>query len=172
MTPLASATLSALDIRGAGHPTAVLRHDQPDGSHHFDWMLAADADGTATLTAFRLPAPLRDLIPGRSAEALRLPDHRPVYLHFEGPISGHRGRVSRLSEGRIVDAQMLNTPTVEQWEVTVEWRQYGGHPAVSQILRISHSNADWWIVEDLKPRSSAEPRISQHTDMTSQSAVH
>jgi hypothetical protein len=29
----------------------------------------------------------------------RLPDHRPIYLDYEGPLSGNRGKVSRVASG-------------------------------------------------------------------------
>jgi hypothetical protein len=46
--------------------------------------------------------------PGHSfieLEAVRLPDHRPAYLDFEGPVSGDRGHVKRIDRGdyEIVD---------------------------------------------------------------------
>ena len=38
-------------------------------------------------------------IPGRSIAAEPLPDHRLVYLDYEGPISGNRGTVARWDAG-------------------------------------------------------------------------
>ena len=91
--------------------TVVLRHDLPDGSHHYDWLIepmgsAAAPAGDATaesdrreLIAWRLPdAP--DTSAGTSITADRLPPHRRRYLDYEGPISGDRGRVRRIAQGQ------------------------------------------------------------------------
>ena len=50
---------------------------------HFDWMFELIAGGP--LTTFATPH-----LPsvGDSTDATQLPDHRPVYLQYEGPISG------------------------------------------------------------------------------------
>ena len=74
----------------------LLLHTLPDGSAHYDWMIEP-APG-ATLLTFRLaalfdPAPPAPITPFL---AQPLPDHRAIYLHYEGPISGHRGTVRRL----------------------------------------------------------------------------
>jgi hypothetical protein len=37
--------------------------------------------------------------PGRPCTAESLPDHRPAYLDYEGPISGGRGHVTRWDHG-------------------------------------------------------------------------
>ena len=70
---------------------AVLRHDAPGGLH-FDLLLEMGQ----TLKAWALPqAP-----PGpveMTCEAL--PDHRPIYLDYEGPVSGDRGSVVRWDRG-------------------------------------------------------------------------
>jgi len=76
-------------------PTVLLRHDLPDGSHHFDWLLAQDGDGP--LLTFRLD---RDIsLDTEAFEAERLADHRRVYLAYEGEISGGRGSVARVVQG-------------------------------------------------------------------------
>jgi hypothetical protein len=64
----------------------VLEHDHP--VLHWDFMLEA---GDVLLT-WRLAAPPG---PGVPLEATRTFDHRPLYLDYEGPISGGRGRVVR-----------------------------------------------------------------------------
>src|SRR4051794_35769135 len=68
----------------------ILEHDQP--FRHWDFLLETGD----VLKAWRLLAkPER----GRSIPAERLPDHRLIYLEYEGPISGDRGRVIRLDGG-------------------------------------------------------------------------
>jgi hypothetical protein len=76
-------------------PTVLLRHDLPDGSHHFDWMLARDDHGP--LLTFRLDRDI-GLDPG-PFQAAPIGDHRRVYLEREGPVSGNRGTVSRIACG-------------------------------------------------------------------------
>lgn len=80
-------------------PTVQLRHDLPDGTHHVDWLVARDGDGTAPLLSFRLPDRLDRLPPGATMTAEAIADHRPLYLDYEGEISGGRGRVARLARG-------------------------------------------------------------------------
>lgn len=84
--------------------SVVLRHDLPDGSHHFDWLLEP-TPGAAFLIAFRVGVdPSRALL-GAPEPALagfdgeRLPDHRRLYLDYEGDLSGGRGRVARVARG-------------------------------------------------------------------------
>ncbi|MEE8450764.1 MAG: DNA polymerase ligase N-terminal domain-containing protein [Thermoguttaceae bacterium] len=69
---------------------AVLRHDAPGGLH-FDLLLEMGS----VLKTWALPQP-----PGpveMTCEALS--DHRPVYLGYEGPVSGDRGSVDRWDGG-------------------------------------------------------------------------
>ncbi len=75
----------------------LLRHDLPDGSSHFDWLLERGPGGDGLIT-FRV----WDRIDGegvRRFEAERVPDHREAYLRFEGEVSGGRGTVRRVAEG-------------------------------------------------------------------------
>lgn len=64
----------------------VLEHDGPKGTH-WDFMLETGA----VLATWSLPQP-PDAASPQTAEAL--PDHRPAYLEYEGPISGGRGSIS------------------------------------------------------------------------------
>ena len=98
----------------------LLRHDEPDGSWHFDLMIkrppqggsprsgsdADDSPGTQGLLTFRIRARI-DLPASRGGrlnfDATRLPDHRQRYLEYEGPISGGRGSVARLGRGDVID---------------------------------------------------------------------
>lgn len=79
-------------------PTVLLRHTLPDGSFHFDWMLARD--GVGPLLTFRLEQDISEGSDGFTGK--HLPDHRRVYLEYEGPISGDRGRVDRVAHGTCV----------------------------------------------------------------------
>ena len=78
--------------------TVLLRHDLPDGTHHFDWFIQRLPEPGSPLRAFRV----RDRIDGPGLdrfEAEPIGDHRPVYLDYEGPVSGGRGRVRREASG-------------------------------------------------------------------------
>jgi hypothetical protein len=71
----------------------ILDHDHP--VRHWDFLLEAGD----VLRAWRILAePARR--PALSAEPL--PDHRRLYLDYEGPIGGDRGRVSRWDAGTFV----------------------------------------------------------------------
>ena len=70
---------------------AILRHDHP--FLHWDLLLEA---GPVALTWRLLRPPLqRELIAAES-----LPDHRLLYLDYEGPVSGNRGCVRRVAGGQ------------------------------------------------------------------------
>jgi hypothetical protein len=68
----------------------ILEHDHPE--LHWDLMLEAGE----ILRTWRLAAPPQ---PGEAVAAEASFDHRPVYLDYEGPISGGRGRVVRWDAG-------------------------------------------------------------------------
>ena len=74
----------------------VLKHTLPDGTWHYDWLLEPAAD--APLLTLRAHAPLAE---GTFAIE-RLPDHRRIYLTYEGPISNNRGHVTRQQQGDII----------------------------------------------------------------------
>ena len=68
----------------------VLSHDWP--FPHFDLLL----ENQASLLAWRLSA----WPPTPQSTPERLPDHRLLYLDYEGPISNDRGRVVRIDAGQ------------------------------------------------------------------------
>jgi DNA polymerase Ligase (LigD) len=68
----------------------VLEHDHP--SLHWDLMLEAGA----ALQTWRLQAPPA---PGPAREVERSPDHRKLYLDYQGPVGGGRGQVARWDQG-------------------------------------------------------------------------
>jgi hypothetical protein len=73
----------------------ILQHVTPPGYRegtHFDLMLEDDGH----LLTWSLPQAPRA---GISLTATRLPDHRLVYLDYEGPVSGDRGEVTRVDGG-------------------------------------------------------------------------
>lgn len=76
-------------------PFAILHHtgiDEP----HYDLLLAFP--GEPLLRTWRIFPPPQSWLQN-PPPAMRLSDHRPVYLTFEGDISGNRGHVRRILEG-------------------------------------------------------------------------
>jgi hypothetical protein len=73
----------------------ILHHVTPRGyrdSPHYDLMLE-DEGKLLTWSLPELPQV------GMQMTATKLPDHRLVYLEYEGPIAGDRGEVKRVDEG-------------------------------------------------------------------------
>ena len=78
----------------------VLYHRLPDSDErksHWDLLMESPAPGADQLIAFAVSAPPEEWKGTRAAD--RLPDHRSIYLTYEGPISGNRGDVHRLMAG-------------------------------------------------------------------------
>jgi hypothetical protein len=75
---------------GGGARFVVLEHDW--NGVHWDFMLEAGAG----LRTWAVDAPI---VPGVELTARSLPDHRLIYLTYEGPIAGGRGIVRRVAEG-------------------------------------------------------------------------
>lgn len=76
---------------------AVLHHVLPEEPAHYDLLLSVPEQ--ELLLAWRMPAwppPQTD-----EGEALRLPDHRCLYLIYEGPISSGRGDVRQVESGTV-----------------------------------------------------------------------
>jgi DNA polymerase ligase (LigD)-like protein len=73
----------------------VIHAHSGHGPLHYDFMLE---QGHALVT-WRLPCPPHVLATGTSMEAKKIQDHRPAYLDYQGPVSNHRGRVSRVDRG-------------------------------------------------------------------------
>jgi hypothetical protein len=70
----------------------ILTHDHP--FPHWDLLLERTPGGM--LRAWRL---LSEPAVGVCCLAEPLPDHRPLYLDYEGPVSGDRGTVTRWDWG-------------------------------------------------------------------------
>lgn len=81
--------------------TVLLRHDLPDGSWHYDWLISPPPSPEPRgLICFRVWERI-DSAEVRQFRAERLPDHRAMYLDYEGPVSGGRGTVIRVAEGKM-----------------------------------------------------------------------
>src|SRR6516164_6268112 len=113
----------------------ILEHDHP--ALHWDFMLEAGD----VLKTWRLAAPPR---PGGAVAAEPSFDHRPIYLDYEGPVSGGRGTVVRwdagtftceeegeslllrLEGGRLRGRAVLARTASGGWQLTVEGPEAAG----------------------------------------------
>jgi hypothetical protein len=127
-------------------PTVQLLHELPDGSRHVDWMIAQDPRGRDPLITFRVQQRLDDLPAGQRIEAVRIADHRPAYLAYEGPVSGDRGTVKRLARGT---AAVLDQRP-DGWRVEVWWETPPARPQPQQLrLTRRDPESEVWIIEAL-----------------------
>ena len=92
----------------------LLRHECPvdyrEGPH-WDLMFEREEEDVeyrlATWSLTELPSAWRELLGFETCEAISevfttaLGDHRIAYLDYEGPLTGDRGEVKRLAEGKI-----------------------------------------------------------------------
>ena len=117
---------AVLHHAGAGGAGGADGADTP----HYDFLF--DTTDTSSLVTFRLPD--WPLAAGSTHVALKLRDHRRIYLTYEGQISGDRGHVSRVAEGELRVAQsaanwLLSLPDdrpflifepvqTDEWQVT------------------------------------------------------
>lgn len=99
----------------------VLEHDSPRGLH-WDFML----EHGEVLVTWALPSP-----PGSAAEvtAESLPDHRPLYLDYEGPVSGGRGTVVRWDKG----TYEIRHHTESEWAVYLIGNRLRGEVHLRQL---------------------------------------
>lgn len=124
----------------------LLRHECPPGyikPSHYDFMLEFD-EVLWTWELRRLPAAWsdkQDTTPEDTLPVTRLADHRLAYLDYEGPLTGNRGRVSRVLNGEFT--VLASTP--EQLELRLASAAYRGEvqlTATSQrghwLLKVSH----------------------------------
>lgn len=105
----------------------VLQFHRCDAGDHYDLMFDT-GDGLAT---FQLPAPLEDMPPS-GAVVRRLPDHRSVYLTYEGPVRGGRGTVTIAERGRY-DALAAGA---DCWDARLRGERFNGR------VQLKHIEAD------------------------------
>ncbi len=82
----------------------LLEHQSGENTEdraHFDWLIELGEfaeDQARPLLSFRVDV-RPDADPEQAFGAVRTPDHRAVYLEYEGAISGGRGQVKRVGCG-------------------------------------------------------------------------
>lgn len=84
-------------------PCVLLRHDEPGGGWHLDWLMArwktqGQGDDHGPLICYRVHVRPDEAGIDRF-EGERLCDHRSHYLNYEGEVSNQRGRVKRVATG-------------------------------------------------------------------------
>lgn len=140
--PLATVLLQHDLPREPGGPTG------PGGLHHVDWMIARDSASTLRLVTFRVQQRVDALQQDEELVAERIADHRPLYLDYEGPISGPtadsepRGCVKRLVRGQILN---WRSDTVQKiLELQIVWD--GPEGPVTQQIQLKMQNLTQWLV--------------------------
>jgi len=104
------------------------------GPSHYDLMLSC---GPA-LATWQLSASPADLVPGQDAPANRLPDHRALYLTYQGPVSGGRGRVEMIDSGSYETIER----TSEKWRIVLHGRCIRGG---FELARRGPAESTWVI---------------------------
>jgi hypothetical protein len=104
--------------------TVVLLHSRNGVPDHFDWMIdQPELVAERRLMTFKVP-----YRPDKTDSFLaeKTPDHRAIYLDYEGEVSGGRGMVTRVAEG-IVHKFELST---HRLRLRIDWgegvREYVG----------------------------------------------
>ncbi len=104
----------------------VLHHTMPTPSPratHWDLLLEHPLPNNNSLLSFELLVPPEEW--SNPTAATRLPDHRPTYLTYEGPISNNRGHVKRILQGSFewVNANECSLTLRLKW---AKWEEYEG----------------------------------------------
>jgi len=140
----------------------VLRHELPLHSQrecHWDLLLEPPGnspDGTrpsanstlfqseAGLLTFEVPMPPEEWVNNKLG-VKRLPDHRLLYLHYEGPISGDRGHVKRVLSGliqwKVLQADLLVLSVRQTWPKDTE--PFG----LLTIAKLTGNSEESWEME-------------------------
>jgi len=85
----------------------VVLHHLGHGPEHYDLMLQIPSQ--TMLLSWRITLPPEQWKVPATVAAARLPDHRPLYLTYEGPISKNRGHVQQIAAGTAVLLRQTDT---------------------------------------------------------------
>jgi hypothetical protein len=107
----------------------VILHHHDIAAPHYD--LLFEQEEQPALTTFRSPAwPISE-----PTRVEKLADHRRAYLDYEGPVSGGRGRVTRIESGQCqVFPYVRNQYSAKLLE-----------PPPARLLIIEQSPYDYWV---------------------------
>jgi len=104
----------------------ILRHVDREGTH-FDLMIEYK-DVLWTWKFSEWP----DGVGEKSHIGQRIADHRPIYLEYEGPISGDRGMVTRVDWGDCIIEQESHDGYLVRFSGTIFTGRFSLTPAASQ----------------------------------------
>jgi DNA polymerase ligase (LigD)-like protein len=108
----------------------VVLHETPSGHArptHFDLMLESD-DALLTWSLREIPTS------GSVAMAEQLPNHRLMYLDYEGPVSNDRGHVRRVDGGEFESVERSET----RYEVDLRGEKLRGRLVLEQDAVEAH----------------------------------
>ena len=118
---------------------AVLHH-VGHGEPHYDLLIGREDE---PLVTFRLPCwPVVSRV-----EITPLPDHRPLYLTYEGPVSGGRGEVRRVEAGTTGASPEWLREAGEQRVVVITPLERDGQPLRRRLNELLRFTADRRQVE-------------------------
>ncbi|MBI4580151.1 MAG: hypothetical protein HY718_10645 [Planctomycetes bacterium] len=121
-------------------PFVLLHHVLPDSEH---WDLCLDQGRVlATWQLLQSPTTLASSPNARPVPARRIPDHRRLYLDYEGPVSGNRGHVVRIDRGTytLLDQQP------RRWTVHLN-----GSVLIGSYEIAAADDSDAWMVYRTQP---------------------
>ncbi len=107
----------------------VLFHACREGDH-YDLMIES-GERLATWKIFDPP----ESAAGRPLSAQRIGEHRRTYLDYEGPVSGHRGHVTRHDAGRC----LVHRQSPEAWELNFFGDNLAGRFILERLGPDDHS---------------------------------
>ena len=115
-----------------GSRSVSCRFDSETRSSHFDLLLEQN-ERLITFELQQLP------IPGEKIVVRPLPDHRLVYLEYEGPISGDRGHVTQWTSGHYTTI----ADTDERWILELQSHRLSARlvlirPPKAELLAVNH----------------------------------
>ena len=96
----------------------ILEHIHPDRTHWDILLQQPETNTLATWSASVSPDEFQKF----SEQAVRLPDHREIYLDYEGKISGGRGEVRRWDTGMYI----LLARDEKTWEILLRGERIAG----------------------------------------------
>jgi len=104
-------------------------------------MIGQDSAGRLPLITLRCAARVDELVEGQTMSVIRLAEHRPAYLDFEGPISGDRGFVMRLARGEVMAVRDVQIDReLPACELHIRWE--GPSTKTTQRLRLASAGGE------------------------------
>lgn len=96
------------------------------------------------LATWRLESP--PPVGAQPVRATQIGEHRKAYLSYEGPVSGDRGHVTRIDEGRVY----VHRKTADEWAVSFEGRLLRGD---YRLVRMPSQPSSSWSLTSSQPGS-------------------